>query len=927
MAQKIGLEAVFDMAGFNRAMGRYGRLVDDAVAQTGRATQTMGQKFLGVGGTVMKGLGVAGLAAGAAATAVGGSLAALGVDSVKTANSVETAFAGVVKTTEGLTSDFGVLNEAGQALKKEFKDLAETVPVSVEELMRIGELGGQLGIAKEELLDFTSVIADIGTATDLTTDEAAVGFAQFMNVMGTAQEDVDRLGSAIVDLGNNFATNEPQILSFAQRIAGAGAIAGLTEADVLGIGTAMASVGVEAEAGGTAVQKVLIAMNTAAVGAQQAAGTVIDNSEAMAKSQDELGDMAERLAIAEMRLAETSANASEATRMAREKAVRDLQQDIAKEQASLEALAAAHGTTAEEAAGQLDTFAQVAGMTADDFTQLWERDAGAAFERFVLGLGAQGDEAINTLAELELEDQRLVRAFLSVSNAGDLLTRSMDGATDAWAENTALAAEAGQRYATTESQMAILRNQWRNAKDSIGTALNPALKAMITLVTDLAEKYGPVLVDLFEDKIGPALETAAEAIRQLVGGDVGGALATMFGEEVGARILEIADAVGDFVDRIAVFVNEHAEGFKAALIAIGAILAGAAIAAAIAGIATALSGVGGVILAIGAAVGVLTAAWTEDWGGIRTFLTELWQNTLQPTFQAIGEWLRTNIPAAMAALKAFWESNVQPVLQAMGTFFGETIPAAIGVLISWFQEHLLPVIQGVVNFIQEFVVPLFQALAEVYIALIGKALEALVGVWENLVRPMFEGLFAKSEEVGGQLNDFLAPAIQWVLDKFQAVGTYLSEHILPLFEKLRSWVKGEFGKALQWFADNVLLSWKLGFQGIKIAIEGVVGWLGTLKDKIGGLSLPGWLTPGSPTPFELGLRGISDAMRQMAATEVPRLQAALQLDTARAMAVARQPMSQAGRTTTVNRNLNLTVNTAAPVEPILADFAALEALG
>src|SRR5690606_5833079 len=66
-----------------------------------------------------------------------------------------------------------------------------------------------------------------------------------------------------VGLGNNFATTESRITEFTLRIAGAGQIAGLTAGDITGIATAFASLGIGAEAGGTAVQKVLVQMDQA----------------------------------------------------------------------------------------------------------------------------------------------------------------------------------------------------------------------------------------------------------------------------------------------------------------------------------------------------------------------------------------------------------------------------------------------------------------------------------------------------------------------------------------------------------------------------------------------------------------------------------------------------------------------------------------
>jgi TP901 family phage tail tape measure protein len=94
---------------------------------------------------------------------------------------------------------------------------------------------------------------DLGNTTNLSADEVATSLAQLMNVMGTSAGDVERLGSALVDLGNKGASTERDIVQMAQRIAAAGASVGLSEQDVLGFASALSSVGVEAEAGGTAI--------------------------------------------------------------------------------------------------------------------------------------------------------------------------------------------------------------------------------------------------------------------------------------------------------------------------------------------------------------------------------------------------------------------------------------------------------------------------------------------------------------------------------------------------------------------------------------------------------------------------------------------------------------------------------------------------
>ncbi len=182
----------------------------------------------------------------------------------------ESSFAGVLKTTDGLTDSLGNINAEGVALSQEFRKLALEIPVSVNELNRIGELGGQLGIAKGDLITFTEVIAKLGATTDLSYEQGATAIAQFVNVTKTVvpagisvQSQIERIASTLVDLGNKSVATESGILEFAQRLAGAGATVGLTQEQILSLGAALSSVGLNAEMGGTAFSRLLLNMKTA----------------------------------------------------------------------------------------------------------------------------------------------------------------------------------------------------------------------------------------------------------------------------------------------------------------------------------------------------------------------------------------------------------------------------------------------------------------------------------------------------------------------------------------------------------------------------------------------------------------------------------------------------------------------------------------
>lgn len=193
--------------------------------------------------------------------------AALSLASVSVARSVESAFAGVAKTTNGLTDEFGKMNEAGKEVLDQFRELAKEVPLSLEDLLRIGELAGQLGIAKDALVGFSEVVAGLAVATDLTIEEASLGLARLASIYEITTEDMigntERLGSAITFLGNNFATTEPAILNFTKRVAAIAKQFEISQAEVLGFGAAFTSAGVEAQLGATALQNALIAIGKA----------------------------------------------------------------------------------------------------------------------------------------------------------------------------------------------------------------------------------------------------------------------------------------------------------------------------------------------------------------------------------------------------------------------------------------------------------------------------------------------------------------------------------------------------------------------------------------------------------------------------------------------------------------------------------------
>ena len=194
------------------------------------------------------------------ATAAGVMTAALvGVvaGTVNVAKSYESAFAEVKKVVDE-TADISY-----DDLMKSARDMSKEIPASFEEIADAMANAGRLGVPTENLEQFAKAAINMGVATNLSSEDAAQSMARFANIMDMPLDQVDKLGSAIVHLGNNFATSESEIMTMAQRLATAGKMSNMSESDVLALSAAMSNVGIAAERGGTAMSTTMYKITSA----------------------------------------------------------------------------------------------------------------------------------------------------------------------------------------------------------------------------------------------------------------------------------------------------------------------------------------------------------------------------------------------------------------------------------------------------------------------------------------------------------------------------------------------------------------------------------------------------------------------------------------------------------------------------------------
>ena len=314
------------------------------------------------------------------------------------------------------------------------------------------------------------------------------------------------------------------------------------------------------------------------------------------------------------------------------------------------------------------------------------------------------------------------------------------------------------------------------------------------------------------------------------------AAATMGGQllPIGLKVVQF---VSDLIDK---FTNLSPETQKTILVVAGL---AAAIGPLLLGVGSLMSAIGAILPIIGAAAGAMGAlnlsmlpiilviglivaaiallylAWTNNWFGIRDTLTEVWETYLKPALETLIAWFQETIPVALQFLADVW-NNV-----------------------------LLPAITAIWDFLNTYILPIFSALANVAIAVLKAELEILASIWENVLKPALE-----------------------------VIWSFIQGSIIPIFDKVATVIRDTLGPAFQWLEDHVLGPVASAFEAVKGAISGIVSLLNRVADAISSMDwskLPKWLIPGSPTPLELGVRGINSAVSELARVQLPRLERAM----------------------------------------------------
>ncbi|WP_265030485.1 phage tail tape measure protein [Wolbachia endosymbiont (group B) of Athalia cordata] len=177
---------------------------------------------------------------------------------IKVAIDFESAMADVKKVV-GFQEGTNEANEFAQKLKK----LSREIPLSAAELAQIAASGGQLGIDKNKLLEFTTTVAKMATAFDMSAEQAGDSIAKLANIYGIAEEKMEGVGNVINHLSDNTAAKAKDMVEALAIVGGTAKQFGLDINQTSSLVNAFVSLGKQPAKAGTAINALLSKLQTA----------------------------------------------------------------------------------------------------------------------------------------------------------------------------------------------------------------------------------------------------------------------------------------------------------------------------------------------------------------------------------------------------------------------------------------------------------------------------------------------------------------------------------------------------------------------------------------------------------------------------------------------------------------------------------------
>jgi hypothetical protein len=488
------------------------------------------------------------------------------------------------------------------------------------------------------------------------------------------------------------------------------------------------------------------------------------------------------------------------------------------------------------------------------------------------------------------------------------------------------------------NQMRILKAQFTNAGASIGAVMLPFVQQLAAWIGKLATWFGTltpgmqkwiVIIGVAAAAIGPLLMIVGSLVSAI------GAILPVIGAVVGVISGPVLLVIGAVVAAIAVLWlawKNNWGGIQDKLKAVWAWLQP-----------------------------ILQNIWT--WLKVNIpiaiqALSAYWQNVLLPALQAAWAWIQTYIIPVLQwlghvigvvvvayvqtmiavwrdylipALQAAWnwiQTYIIPALQWLGNVIGVVVTAYIRTLVNIWQNVLMPAFQAVWSFIQSYLVPIFQLVSQIIGQVVVLAVQVLVGYWQNILWPALQRVWSFIQTylvpifqiVAQVVGVLVTNAVQGLVNMWNVLWGFLQGKIMPILKQVADFITLKVIPVVQFFTNLIGVLLVGAFNALKSMLDWIIQKLQKLASALSSLQLPAWATPGSPTPFELGIRGMIDALDQLNRVQLP------ELATSMATLDYRLPEARQGTTTSNNWQFNQTIYTNSQGDQTVGGYQRLKAM-
>lgn len=555
-------------------------------------------------------------------------------------------------------------------------------------------------------------------------------------------------------------------------------------------------------------------------------------------------------------------------------------------------------------------------------------DMGFMLDSLVTGVGRLSPMILDNLGIQVTLAEAVERASEMYGVEADALSKTqqqagmMDVVLQKLAKNTAAMPDITKSAA---GQMESLKNQVKNTKDAVGMALVPMLGKLLGAFKPLIEKALPVIVDLFQNKIGPAMEKAADWINVLIelGGEwfgsmedglgpieaLGQALWSLGFESIGETVRgfqqKLDEVINSVMNVIAVvqpyltMVWEWIENniqLKDVLIALGVIIASVVVPALVSMAVSALPVIAAVLAVIGI-VALVRKVWEDHGDAIKAKAEEVWG------------WIRDNVPPAIEkvklvvetvlnAIKGFWERHKEAVMAVVQSFWN---------LIQSIFERVTKIIKGIMDFFRsdsesswskwkvviESIVDAAWTIIETLFDLALKQIKTLFDIFAALFRGDWEALWEGVKTLFENIWNALKTVMETIWGAITAAFGAFKDNLEPIATAISGFFQG-ISTAIGWISDAIgtAVGW----------ISSIIAWL----EKLLLVDIPDWLKTSSPPAMAQGFYYIADAIEQVNAALSKDM--SLNINSQYSGLMGTLAKQQAMGTTDNSRTVNLTVN-------------------